>query len=1364
MKVVTTVLIICLLLLNLFGIYASLNQDGDNKDVLINGIKEKNKEEAPKIIVPRSNNKVQSNNGNSLNSNSEESEEDEDIDLVEEFKGLFSDLFKNKKVQDVKKKIFEEQKEEKKGDNESQEDFKLKGLFDKAKSLFDESEDDKDKKEDFKLKDLVDMAKLVLDDGEDNERKDKGDLYLKNLFNVAKSVLDDDEDKSEKDQEDFSLKNLFSMAKLVLDEDEVESNDNKLEGLSNEQLSSLLFKKLKEKVKKLDLDGKDPNNTNKNEDNKAKNSMGGKNEDHIEDPIAKSSSDGSDLINDDSRLEINSKKITTEAQISKKDDLENLLKKFKNLHSSHSKTPKPEPNANLANEKANDGTSLNEEEDPGDSDQNTDEDLIEELKYLFTNSSLHKKAGDLKDQYVLAPWKRYKKMIDEVAVAVNEAYSEIEEEEGELERDRPEVKADLKAQAQALFNAPISQSDLEGLYNVQNDDTNVNPELGPDSGSSAAMLSGVSLSDVIIVERCEGTSPHINSNCFCTRVKQWSCPAGHFCMAPNFVQKCTKGFYCPADTFQPSFCCGGYYCPTPKEIKLCPKGHFCQEGSIEKRKCYFGKCPEGSKTIRKYEIFIFFIFFLVVVWIGYSLKERQLKFKRLEYDRKFENISKNSKSMQVFQNSPGLKVAKEKDSVRFEINFENLGLKLPNGIEIMKGVTGKLSSGRTCAIMGPSGAGKTTFISLLTGKAKKTEGKIFINGEEKSLAAYRKLIGFVPQEDIMLRKLNAEEILTHSAMVRLPAELSDEEKHNKVLEYIEYLGLRHVMHTIIGDEEDRGISGGQRKRVNIGMELVADPAILFLDEPTSGLDSSTSVEVCSLLKNIARDKGLTIAAVIHSPSPIAFNEFDDLLLLGKGGRVIYHGAIIDAIDYFDSIGFTCPPYSSPSDYYMDVATGKIINSKIDDFSITDLYSLWEDYEQSRNEGVPFTIKKMIEMNQKLSSNYGENHEALFSPLGSSISSEDSLVNINESYFNDTNGKDKEVTCMQSTCEPGWRLFLTNVISPVLQYLALLFLDILSWITSVLTELVETILSLYQTLRNGEKDPVRNTPGFFKVFVLCLNRAFIQIFRPPLGFVSDQLLHFGCGLFISIAAQNSVFLGPLPDVICNVTALMLLPKCKRPVIDQAAHIGTFLSWGIGFAGISVGSGTFGNERTVYWREASSGIPTFPYFIAKSLSDIPRILIASLMFTCSLIAVYPNSSDFSQLLWIVTALYYWGFSTGYFISALVRKEKASLVGVVVALFWAIAFSGVQPTLRQVQTEWGPNIFWLFNFSAPRWAIAAFYIVETEAKGYMDPEKIGQKWFGYSGDSYAGNLLIVLAIGFVWQLFAFLAFKLANREKMQ
>lgn len=171
----------------------------------------------------------------------------------------------------------------------------------------------------------------------------------------------------------------------------------------------------------------------------------------------------------------------------------------------------------------------------------------------------------------------------------------------------------------------------------------------------------------------------------------------------------------------------------------------------------------------------------------------------------------------------------------------------------MSNVTGQLSAGRTTAVMGPSGAGKTTFVTLLTGKVKRTAGSVLINGRSDELSNYKKLVGYVPQEDIMLRELSVREVLMHSARMRLPSDWKYQRIKAKVNEIISFLGMSHVMNSIIGNEEERGISGGQRKRVNIGMELVAEPSILFLDEPTSGMIFTLSLSSqVDYLKNRSR--------------------------------------------------------------------------------------------------------------------------------------------------------------------------------------------------------------------------------------------------------------------------------------------------------------------------------------------------------------------------------------------------------------------------------------------------------------------------------------------------------------------------------
>jgi ABC-type multidrug transport system ATPase subunit len=144
-------------------------------------------------------------------------------------------------------------------------------------------------------------------------------------------------------------------------------------------------------------------------------------------------------------------------------------------------------------------------------------------------------------------------------------------------------------------------------------------------------------------------------------------------------------------------------------------------------------------------------------------------------------------------------------------------------------------------------------------------GRLFFNGQENTVASLSRLVGFVPQEDIMHRDLTVREILKSYAIMRLPRLFQDDLIERVVQDVIEALQLEHVSDQAIGDEATRGISGGQRKRVNVGIEMVADPSLLFLDEPTSGLDSTTSFDLVFALNALAT-KGVNVIMVLHQPS------------------------------------------------------------------------------------------------------------------------------------------------------------------------------------------------------------------------------------------------------------------------------------------------------------------------------------------------------------------------------------------------------------------------------------------------------------------------------------------------------------------
>ncbi|KAL6955948.1 ABC transporter G member 28 [Sarracenia purpurea var. burkii] len=202
-----------------------------------------------------------------------------------------------------------------------------------------------------------------------------------------------------------------------------------------------------------------------------------------------------------------------------------------------------------------------------------------------------------------------------------------------------------------------------------------------------------------------------------------------------------------------------------------------------------------------------------------------------------------------------------------EISFRELTITLKRkNKHLLRCVTGKIVPGRITAVMGPSGAGKTTFVSALAGKTVgcKMNGLILINGKAESVRSYRKIIGFVPQDDVVHGNLTVEENLWFTARCRLSADLLKPDKVLIVERVIESLGLQAVRDSLVGTIEKRGISGGQRKRVNVGLELVMEPSLLILDEPTSGLDSSSSRLLLRALQREALE-GVNICMVVHQP-------------------------------------------------------------------------------------------------------------------------------------------------------------------------------------------------------------------------------------------------------------------------------------------------------------------------------------------------------------------------------------------------------------------------------------------------------------------------------------------------------------------
>ncbi|CAL8995433.1 unnamed protein product [Prunus brigantina] len=250
---------------------------------------------------------------------------------------------------------------------------------------------------------------------------------------------------------------------------------------------------------------------------------------------------------------------------------------------------------------------------------------------------------------------------------------------------------------------------------------------------------------------------------------------------------------------------------------------------------------------------------------------------------------------------------------------------------ILSGITGTVCPGEILAMLGPSGSGKTTLLTALGGRlnhqnnCKFMSGKITYNGQP-FCGSIKRRTGFVAQDDVLYPHLTVTETLGFTALLRLPRSLSREEKVQHVEHVISELGLSGCRSSMIGGPLFRGISGGEKKRVSIGQEMLINPSLLLLDEPTSGLDSTTAQRILTILKRLASG-GRTLVTTIHQPSSRIYHMFDKLVLLSEGSP-IYYGPASAALDYFSSIGFsTSLPSLNPADLLLDLANGIAPDSK-----------------------------------------------------------------------------------------------------------------------------------------------------------------------------------------------------------------------------------------------------------------------------------------------------------------------------------------------------------------------------------------------------------------------------------------------------
>jgi len=245
-----------------------------------------------------------------------------------------------------------------------------------------------------------------------------------------------------------------------------------------------------------------------------------------------------------------------------------------------------------------------------------------------------------------------------------------------------------------------------------------------------------------------------------------------------------------------------------------------------------------------------------------------------------------------------------------------------NGVRhVLRGVSGRVGCGQVLAIMGPSGCGKTTLLNLLAGRVATSRahvvgGVVRVDGARRQAGAFRRLAAYVAQDDVLFSELTVREHIAFAAGLRVAA-AADVAPTTAGL--LAELRLAHVADSRVGSPLVRGVSGGERKRTAIAVELVAAPPLVFLDEPTSALDAANALVVADSLAALAAG-GRAVVTTIHQPRSDIFERFDLLLLLARGGSVAYYGPASDVVTYFAGLSLPCPERVNPADFIIDLVS------------------------------------------------------------------------------------------------------------------------------------------------------------------------------------------------------------------------------------------------------------------------------------------------------------------------------------------------------------------------------------------------------------------------------------------------------------
>jgi len=612
-----------------------------------------------------------------------------------------------------------------------------------------------------------------------------------------------------------------------------------------------------------------------------------------------------------------------------------------------------------------------------------------------------------------------------------------------------------------------------------------------------------------------------------------------------------------------------------------------------------------------------------------------------------------------------------------------------NGKQILEGVRGAVSPGQVMAVMGPSGAGKTTFLDILARKNKRGQvsGKFMVNGARVTDEDYKEISGFVDQEETMMATLTVYETILNSALLRLPRDMNFQAKDKRVVEVMAQLGINGIRDQLIGTSEDngiRGISGGEKRRVSIACELVTSPSILFLDEPTSGLDSFNAYNVVECLVKLAKNYRRTVIFTIHQPKSNIVALFDQLVLLARG-RCIYSGPFDRCQTYFDKQGYRCPPGFNIADYLVDLTVHADQRRAFpeDDNVIPEA--------ESSSSARPRNSEERLRTRKRGSSIREEQAQRLFTKKRSNRSLGPGLSEDGVMMSDDLEPR----RSLEDSAETD-ALLLPSVKKDTTDLDVLITAYKVSDVAKEIQEEIDTANTPSPDGNaNGNGQGLREGNGIRRVgwigqFMILSARTWKNLYRNPML----MLAHYAISIVLACLC-GYLFFGVRDDISGFQNRLGLF---------------FFILALFGFSTLT-SLNVFAAERTLFLRERANGYYSpITYFSAKVLFDIvplriiPPAIMATILYPMvGLVAQWP---EFFKLLLVLVLFNLAASAICLFIGIVCKDNSLSnLIGSLVMLF-SLLFAGLLLNRNSIPK----SAQWLQNMSIFHYAFEAMIVNEV------------------------------------------------------